>query len=98
MEKIIMSISTLILCSAVCANVFTPLSVSAFDKDKSVTLAALDNTDTDENSDPVPGTDTVTVRVGYYDNGEPEFQDGFSDDVRKSGYAYDYYQMLARYA
>ncbi|MCM1268514.1 MAG: transporter substrate-binding domain-containing protein, partial [Bacteroidales bacterium] len=44
------------------------------------------------------GTSTAVVRVGYYDNGEPEFQDGFSDDVRKSGYAYEYYQMLARYA
>ncbi|MCM1384399.1 MAG: response regulator [Bacteroidales bacterium] len=40
----------------------------------------------------------ATVRVGYYDDGEPAFQDGFSEDRRKSGYAYDYYQMLARYA
>ncbi|MCM1329844.1 MAG: response regulator [Ruminococcus sp.] len=43
-------------------------------------------------------TTAATVRVGYYDGGEPEFQDGFSDDARKSGYAYDYYQMLARFA
>ncbi len=34
------------------------------------------------------------VRVGYY-RGDPRFQDGFDDDARKSGYAYDYYQELA---
>ncbi|MCM1158583.1 MAG: response regulator [Bacteroidales bacterium] len=39
-----------------------------------------------------------TVRIGYYDGDEPAFQSGFSDDVRKSGYAYDYYQMLASFA
>ncbi|MCM1320572.1 MAG: response regulator [Bacteroides sp.] len=43
-------------------------------------------------------TAAAAVRVGYYDSGEPDFQSGFSDDVRKSGYAYDYYQMLARFA
>ncbi len=34
------------------------------------------------------------VRVGYYE-GYPLFQNGFSDDARKSGYAYEYYQALA---
>lgn len=37
------------------------------------------------------------IRIGYY-FGDPAFQDGFSDDVRKSGYAYAYYQELAPYA
>ncbi|MCM1202098.1 MAG: hypothetical protein NC312_12800, partial [Bacteroides fragilis] len=98
MKKNIISIITFIFCAAVCANVFAPLSVSASAKDKNVTPAAPGNTDTDENPDLILRTNAVTVRVGYYDNGEPEFQDGFSDDVRKSGYAYDYFQMLARYA
>lgn len=35
-----------------------------------------------------------TVRVGYY-QGDDRFQDGFSEDERKSGYAYDYYQEIA---
>lgn len=38
-----------------------------------------------------------TIRIGYY-YGDPAFQDGFSDDARKSGYAYAYYQELAPYA
>lgn len=37
---------------------------------------------------------SATVRVGYY-QGDSRFQDGFSDDERKSGYAYDYYQEVA---
>ncbi|MCM1065185.1 MAG: response regulator [Eubacterium sp.] len=99
MKKNIMSIINLILGLAICANVFVPLSVPVFAKDKlGGTLAMLDNTDTYENPDSILRTNAVTVRVGYYDNDEPGFQDGFSDDVRKSGYAYDYYQMLARFA
>lgn len=39
-------------------------------------------------------TDSKTVCVGYY-RGDPEFQWGFSDDERKSGYAYEYYQEIA---
>ncbi len=35
-----------------------------------------------------------TVRVGYY-TGNSAFQDGFSDDARKSGYAYEYYQAIS---
>ncbi len=34
------------------------------------------------------------VRVGYY-SGDEAFQDGFSDERRKSGYAYEYYQKIA---
>ncbi|MCM1246763.1 MAG: hypothetical protein NC293_14080, partial [Roseburia sp.] len=93
MKKIIMSIIILIFCSALCANVFSSLSVFAKENkeyidmgeisDTGVDFAALDNTDIHENSDSVLGTNAVTVRVGYYDNDEPEFQDGFSDDVRK---------------
>ena len=37
------------------------------------------------------------VRIGYY-YGDTAFQDGFGDDERKSGYAYEYYQRLAPYA
>lgn len=37
-----------------------------------------------------------TVKVGYYYDNEG-FQKGFSDNERKSGYAYDYYQEIARY-
>ena len=37
------------------------------------------------------------VRIGYY-YGDEAFQDGFGDDERKSGYAYEYYQRLAPYA
>lgn len=38
-----------------------------------------------------------TLLIGYYP-GDPAFQDGFSDDARKSGYAYAYYQQLAPFA
>lgn len=37
------------------------------------------------------------MRIGYY-FGDEAFQDGFGDDERKSGYAYEYYQRLAPYA
>lgn len=37
------------------------------------------------------------MRIGYY-YGDTAFQDGFGDDERKSGYAYEYYQRLAPYA
>ncbi|MCM1258871.1 MAG: hypothetical protein NC307_13585, partial [Roseburia sp.] len=91
MKKIIMSIITFIFCSMICETVFASLSVPVFAEDQSsVALAAPDQTGTDENSDSILRTNAVTVRVGYYDKDEPEFQDGFSDDVRKSGYAYDY--------
>lgn len=36
------------------------------------------------------------VRVGYYEDGGG-LQSGFTDDVRKSGYAYEYYQEIAKY-
>jgi len=34
------------------------------------------------------------VRVGYYE-GDYRFQNGFSDEERKSGYAYEYYQNIS---
>ncbi|MCF0146146.1 MAG: substrate-binding domain-containing protein [Eubacterium sp.] len=34
------------------------------------------------------------VKIGYYE-GDSQFQSGFSDDVRKSGYAYEYYQAIS---
>lgn len=37
------------------------------------------------------------MSIGYY-YGDTAFQDGFGDDERKSGYAYEYYQRLAPYA
>lgn len=36
-----------------------------------------------------------TVRIGYY-KGDSRFQDGFSNDERKTGYAYEYYQEIAK--
>jgi signal transduction histidine kinase/ActR/RegA family two-component response regulator len=38
-----------------------------------------------------------TVKVGYYEDNNG-FQEGFSDGARKSGYAYEYYQEIAKYA
>lgn len=35
-----------------------------------------------------------TLRVGYY-WGDSRFQDGFSDDARKTGYGYEYLQRIA---
>ncbi|MCM1134346.1 MAG: response regulator [Clostridium sp.] len=66
--------------------------------DTGVTLVTQDNTDAYNDFDAILDTTARTVRVGYYDGNEPAFQNGFSDDVRKSGYAYDYYQMLASFA
>ena len=36
------------------------------------------------------------VRIGYYEDSE-DFQSGASGDERKTGYAYDYYQEIAKY-
>ena len=40
--------------------------------------------------------DTKVVRVGYYEDNDG-FQAGFSDDAPKSGYAYEFYQELAKH-
>ena len=51
-------------------------------------------------ADPVQSSsedNSKEVRIGYY-YGDEAFQDGFGDDERKSGYAYEYYQRLAPYA
>ncbi len=37
------------------------------------------------------------VKIGYYEDNH-EFQHGFSDATRKSGYAYEYYQQIAKNA
>lgn len=34
------------------------------------------------------------VKIGYY-TGDSRFQDGFTDEERKSGYAYEYYQKVS---
>lgn len=36
-----------------------------------------------------------TVRIGFYQ--DPRFQEGLSDDVRKTGYGYEYYKKVAAY-
>jgi len=36
------------------------------------------------------------IRVGYYEDSE-SFQSGSGDNTRKSGYAYEYYQEIAKY-
>ncbi|MCM1175998.1 MAG: response regulator [Blautia sp.] len=66
--------------------------------DTGVTLVTLDNADSYKDFDSILDTTTTTVRVGYYDDNESAFQSGFSDDARKSGYAYDYYQLLSSFA
>jgi diguanylate cyclase (GGDEF)-like protein len=38
----------------------------------------------------------ATVTIGYYTE-VPEFQSGSSDEEKKSGYAYEYYQILSSY-
>lgn len=38
---------------------------------------------------------TVTVRVGYYEN--EVFQEGAAEGVTKSGYAYEYYRKISEY-
>ena len=51
-------------------------------------------------ADPVQSSsedNSKEVRIGYY-YGDEAFQDGFGDDERKSGHAYEYYQRLAPYA
>ncbi|MCM1184765.1 MAG: response regulator [Roseburia sp.] len=66
--------------------------------DTGITLVTLDNADSYKDFDSIFDTTAATVRVGYYDDNEPAFQDGFADGERKSGYAYEYYQMLAAFA
>ena len=45
--------------------------------------------------DAVPNEKRI-VRVGYYED-NAGFQSGSGDDVRKTGYAYEYYQEIAKY-
>ena len=84
MRKMIRSIIVLIFCLA--------QGLAYFAMPASVCVAA------ESEPDHSLSTEAATVRIGYYDDGEPAFQDGFSDDVRKSGYAYEYFQMLAPFA
>ncbi|MBQ7487944.1 MAG: hypothetical protein IJT77_10670 [Clostridia bacterium] len=39
--------------------------------------------------------ESMTVRVGYYEN--EVFQEGAREGAVKTGYAYEYYQKLAEY-
>jgi signal transduction histidine kinase/ActR/RegA family two-component response regulator len=41
-------------------------------------------------------TESKVVRIGYFEDNDG-FQAGFNDDEPKSGYAYEYYQELAKY-
>ncbi|MCM1181475.1 MAG: response regulator [Clostridium sp.] len=83
MKKITMQIIAFILCFVAGVTFFAMPASAAAGK---------------QETNSIPNTEAATVRIGYYDDGEPAFQDGFSDDVRKSGYAYDYYQLLASFA
>lgn len=68
------------------------LSGQSYDND--TTAVTQENVD---GSDIVGQEQTATgkkVRVGYY-TGDTAFQNGFDDDTRKSGYAYEYYQAIA---
>lgn len=53
-----------------------------------------ENVDTYANTDQAAEGAGNTVRVGYY-SGDTNFQNGFSDKERKSGYAYEYYMAIA---
>lgn len=46
-------------------------------------------------ADGVPNEKKI-VRVGYYED-NAGFQSGGADDIRKTGYAYEYYQEIAKY-
>lgn len=74
---------------------------SADDEPSSISESAigeeLERSDQDDPSDGSGANIEKTLRIGYY-YGDPAFQDGFSDNERKSGYAYAYYQQLAPYA
>ena len=48
-----------------------------------------------QNGSRAESPDTVTVRVGYYEN--EVFQEGASPDAVKTGYAYEYYRKLSEY-
>lgn len=57
-------------------------------------LVTQDNVDSYSSTELASGGSGKTVRVGYY-TGDSSFQDGFGDDERKTGYAYEYYQAIA---
>ncbi|MCM1155465.1 MAG: response regulator [Roseburia sp.] len=85
-KSIVKMLAASVFCAVICI-----ISVA-------MTVSAADTADSYQDSDSIHYETSTTVRVGYYDDGEPAFQNGFSDDTRKSGYAYDYYQMLAPFA
>jgi len=62
--------------------------------DTGTILVTQENVDTYSDANLTLNSATERVRIGYY-TGNPALQDGFSDDVRKSGYAYEYYQAIA---
>ncbi len=62
--------------------------------DTEAVLVTRENVDTYANVETAYYGAGKTVRVGYY-SGDSRFQDGFSDDERKSGYAYEYYISIA---
>ncbi|MCM1308708.1 MAG: hypothetical protein NC223_08930, partial [Butyrivibrio sp.] len=107
MKRFIIRIIAFILCSAAACGILAPCMTAAADAEPNRYNFTEDKPDGTIIRGGVIGrkaelnslkATAATVRVGYYDDNEPEFQDGFSDDVRKSGYAYEYYQMLARFA
>jgi len=57
-------------------------------------LITQENVDTYSTADPASEGSGKTVRVGYY-SGDNNFQNGFTDEERKSGYAYEYYMAIA---
>lgn len=94
MKKLALRTSSFILCLMTCIMCFNMRAAIAAPAESVI----LDNTEAYRDFDSILNAETTTVRVGYYDDNEPAFQSGFSDDERKSGYAYDYYQKLAPFA
>lgn len=73
-------------------------SLSQKSYDTGCTYVTLENVDTYKNQALDLDPTIKTVRIGYYDANTPTFQDGFAEGELKSGYAYEYYQMIAAFA
>jgi signal transduction histidine kinase len=82
-------ILAMLLCLSVSAQVFDKAAAAqASERQAAVGSVAVNK---------AAGALRKVVRVGYYEDNSG-FQLGFADNQRKSGYAYEYYQEIAKYA
>ncbi|MCM1395819.1 MAG: hypothetical protein NC132_06935, partial [Corallococcus sp.] len=88
MKKIVIFILAFILCLTSGIIIVDSNCAAVFAEE-------IKNADADKSLNSVSNAQTTVVTIGYYNDNEPRFQNGFTDDVRKSGYAYEYFQMLA---